>query len=261
MNGEAVSIGSLAPTGEDIAEVRDDFDTLKAAGTQVDSAIRGLLQAAVGEVDEAIRVGNVEQVQRCVRAAIAAVRVGIPLRVAEYARGHSTPVGLAVLAPSGVDVAAMAQRFAGLHPDRDEAIRATLRQLAEALDDAVSASDVDGFRLAVRELVAVARAAHPHRAERGPERVPDLPDPATCQHGQAFVVATAGGDGQVWEPLNPNRHDYDDLRVVVSAGTCAECGEQVATVRMWNPTTWTPEHGPAWSTRWAPLTLDGGGAR
>jgi hypothetical protein len=49
----------------------------------------------------------------------------------------------------------------------------------------------------------------------------------------------------------------DGIKAHVSLGICSGCHRPVVTVRMGDHKRWTPEHGPAWSSRWTSLVRDG----
>ena len=95
---------------------------------------------------------------------------------------------------------------------------------------------------------------------------------ATCGHETANIVALLGepeqnigaGSGLGWSelddagrPIETGLGDVDDLKASVFLGVCSTCSAPVVTVRTWDASHWTVEHGPAWSTRWTALVPDG----
>lgn len=90
-------------------------------------------------------------------------------------------------------------------------------------------------------------------------------DPRDCPHEGAIVeayIGDPGGDdpdtrGVPWEVMAPEQRDLDSIRSYVALGVCPVCSSRVVSVRSWDPTIWTPDHGPAWTSRWTRLVRDG----
>lgn len=91
------------------------------------------------------------------------------------------------------------------------------------------------------------------------------PDAQDCPHDDAQIEAYIGSPGAEddadrglpWEVVAPEQRDLDGVRAVVSLGICAGCGSRVVSVRTWDHENWSPEHGPAWTSRWTRLVRDG----
>lgn len=101
---------------------------------------------------------------------------------------------------------------------------------------------------AVNALVAV--QAHVALHEDGSR------DPKTCPHDGAHVEATLATDeqrGLPWQVLAPEQRDLDGMVAQTTLGVCGQCGSRVVSVRSWEDGT----DGPAWTSAWTRLILDG----
>jgi hypothetical protein len=78
-----------------------------------------------------------------------------------------------------------------------------------------------------------------------------------CQHAEACVEAVIGGEaGTPWQVLDTEQRDLDGIHATVALGVCVQCASRVVSVRAFDVETWTPEHGPAWTSRWTRLVHD-----
>jgi hypothetical protein len=83
-------------------------------------------------------------------------------------------------------------------------------------------------------------------------------EPEGCQHAEAYVEARIGVEaGTPWQVLDPGQRDLDGIHATVALGVCGQCASRVVSVRAFDVENWTPEHGPAWTSRWTRLVRDG----
>lgn len=88
-----------------------------------------------------------------------------------------------------------------------------------------------------------------------------------CSHPAAMVAADIGDSGSenadergvAWKAINIEPAALAGIRSTIALGVC-ECGAPVVSLRMADYERWTPEHGPAWTTPWTRLIIDGEGS-